>query len=113
MLVDRQTAEQNVELRAQAHRGPHPTNVRPYGVTVYDGVARSARYEAGQHGHGGGLSRPVVTQQHEYLVLVHVEVELTHRLLRIPVRQFERLRIFLCKITKCFRLLNAEMGSFC
>ena len=61
MLVDRQTAEQNVELRAQSHRGAHPADAGPYGVAVNNGVARSARYESGQHGHGGGLSRPVVT----------------------------------------------------
>ena len=30
MFVYRQTAEQNVELRAQSHRGAHPADVGPY-----------------------------------------------------------------------------------
>ena len=93
MFIDRQTVEQNIELGTETHGSANAADVGADRVTVDYGVARSARGEPGQHGHCGRLSRAVVTQQHEYLVLVHVEVQIAHGFLRFTVRKFEGLKI--------------------
>mmetsp|Transcript_15218 Transcript_15218/g.25384 ORF Transcript_15218/g.25384 Transcript_15218/m.25384 type:complete len:223 (+) Transcript_15218:1872-2540(+) len=87
MFAHGEVLKEHVVLGTHAQRAADLLHVRQNAVSVDSRavVARPReqrgvwRNETGEHADGGGLSGPIVAQQREDLVFVHLEAEVVHR----------------------------------
>ena len=78
MLKDSETREEHVVLWTQSKRISRLAHVAPDVVTIDLCVSSCWREQSSQHGHGGGLASPIVTQQSSDLSFVGIEADIVH-----------------------------------
>ena len=72
VLLYSQIIIEYIVLRAESKTRPDPLQIAPDATSIQEGCAASGWDESSQHGHRGGLTCAVVTQQDSDLTLVHV-----------------------------------------
>jgi len=98
MFFDSEVVEENVMLGTDSHQLADGLHVVGNVVAEDGGLARRVVEEASEDADGGSLACSIVAQQHKYLVEVHVQRQVVHCLLPIPVHLRQLLNVHLLSV---------------
>lgn len=94
MLVHGQVRYEQVVLGTQSQRVAYGLHVGLDVVALDQRGAGRGADQSGQHGHGGRLAGPVVSEQNGYLVRVHIHGQFVHDVLAWRETLAERLDLY-------------------